>query len=94
LQQTDGLAFRLQHNRREIQTTNHWGENNMLKQFYVTHPEDKATRYYTDDIKQANEIAQRLANEFKRTVVRYDIHGGQSWFRAETGDITAVGTSL
>ena len=69
----------------EIGDTNYksLGENNMLKQFYVTHPEDKATRYYTDDIKQANEIAQRLANEFKRTVVRYDIHGGQSWFRAE-----------
>ena len=52
-----------------------------LQEFYVVHPKDERTRYYTSDIKQANQTAQTLANEFNQTVVRYDIHGGQSWFR-------------
>jgi hypothetical protein len=53
----------------------------VLQEFYVVHPSDERTRYYFADIKKANETAQKLANEFKQTIVRYDIHGGQSWFR-------------
>jgi hypothetical protein len=52
-----------------------------LQEFYVVHPKDETLRYYFSDIKQANETAQTLATNFNQTVVRYDIHGGQSWFR-------------
>jgi hypothetical protein len=51
-----------------------------MREFYVCHPKDERTRYYFSDIKQANETAQKLADEYDKTVVRYDIHGGQSWF--------------
>jgi hypothetical protein len=51
-----------------------------LQEFYVVHPKDDRLRYFFSDIKQANETAQKLADEFEITVARYDIHGGQSWF--------------
>lgn len=51
-----------------------------LQEFYVTNPQTGERRYFAD-IRKANETAQTMANEFKQTIVRYDINGGQSWFR-------------
>ena len=57
---------------------------NTLKPYYVVHPNDPSTRYYFGecDLKRANELAQKLANEFGKTVARYDLSGGMSYFYA------------
>lgn len=53
----------------------------VLFEYYVQTPDGR--RECFKDIKQANEYAQMQANAHKETIVRYDIHGGQSWFRPE-----------
>ena len=52
-----------------------------MHQFYVAKPNGE--RVYFSDIKKANEFAQKQANESKQTAIRYDMQGGQSWFRPE-----------
>ena len=56
----------------------------MYFEFYVM--KQNGERAYFSDIKKANEFAQQQANEQKKTVVRYDMHGGQSWFRPNGGN--------
>lgn len=50
----------------------------MLYEYYIQLP--SGHREYFKDIKKANEYAQANADSHDKCMVRYDIHGGQSWF--------------
>ena len=50
--------------------------------FYIAQPNGER-KYFSDcETKQANEFAQAQADATGKTVVRYDVDGGQSWFYA------------
>jgi hypothetical protein len=49
--------------------------------YYIETPNG---RVHFTDIKDANQYAQSLANIEQRLIVRYDVDGGQSWFRPES----------
>jgi hypothetical protein len=51
----------------------------MLQEYYVV--QLNGERRYFSDIRKANEFAQDQADITKNTVIRYDINGGQSWFK-------------
>jgi len=47
---------------------------------YEYHVDSPSGRQYFKDIKQANEYAQKIANETQKPTLRRDVYGGSSMF--------------